>query len=205
MAWVHLGTVRYHQSVAVPHRVLQVVGLPACIASPSLFFLSCSSCFLVRKLGELLWGSRTLLGPRPRPFFSSGVVSFSGHSSSSSSSWPLFPCLLLSRAAQVCKYFVAELLFPSTNCGPPLLLLAFRFWCRRLVLFLLVSSSSSSSSSSVTTKSLSGGKKHLSTSHCYWICVHCMYVRRYVISGTVHFVHCCCCESNKCGFAGLCS
>jgi hypothetical protein len=72
-------------------------------------------------------------------------------------------------------------------------------------LFLLVSSSSSSSSSSVTTKSLSGGKKHLSTSHCYWICVHCMYVRRYVISGTVHFVHCCCCESNKCGFAGLCS
>jgi hypothetical protein len=55
----------------------------------------------------------------------------------------------------------------------------------------LVSSSSSCSSSPVTTKSLSGGKKHLSTSHCYWICVHCMYVRRHLISGTVHFVHCC--------------
>jgi hypothetical protein len=139
----------------------------------------------------------------PRAFFSSGLVSSSGpSSSSSSSSWPLFPCLLLSRAAQICKYFVAKLLFPFTNCGPPLLLLGFRFWCRRLVLFLLVSSSSSSP---VTTKSLRGGKKHLSTSHCYRICVHCMYVRRYVISGTVHFVHCCCCESNKSGFAGLCS
>ncbi len=33
LAWVHLGTVRYHQSGAEPHRVLQVVGRPACIAS----------------------------------------------------------------------------------------------------------------------------------------------------------------------------
>ncbi len=106
LAWVHLGTVRYHQSVAAPHRVLQVVGLPACIAFPSLFFLSCSSCFLSGSLASSCGD--------PGPF--SGLVASSGPSSSSSSSWPLFRCLLLSRAAQVCKYFVAELLIPFTNC-----------------------------------------------------------------------------------------